>query len=90
MHLTLLPFLIRTLVLPVRHFPQVNTHFDDDVGVLTRHDDVHLGIATLTAAGLIVPVLPVLRAAAAHGLSPSAAEVARLAPRRAGRQSRTR
>ena len=35
-HLTLLPLLIRTLVLAVRDFPQVNTRFDDDAGVLTR------------------------------------------------------
>ena len=35
-HLTLLPFLIRAIVLAVREFPQVNARFDDEAGVLTR------------------------------------------------------
>ena len=75
-HLTLLPFLIRAIVLAVREFPQINAHFDDAAGVLTRHDAVHVGIATQTDAGLMVPVL---RDAQAHGLWSTAAEVARLA-----------
>ena len=75
-HLTLLPFLIRAIVLAVREFPQVNARFDDEAGVLTRFDAVHLGIATQTDAGLMVPVL---RDARALDLWASAIEVARLA-----------
>ena len=75
-HLTLLPFLIRAIVLAVREFPQVNAHFDDEAGVLTRYDAVHVGIATQTDAGLMVPVL---RDAQARDLWSSAAEVTRLA-----------
>ena len=75
-HLTLLPFLIRAVVLSVREFPQVNARFDDEAGVLTQHTAVHVGIATQTDAGLMVPVL---RDAQAHGLWDSAAEIARLA-----------
>ena len=45
-------------------------------GVLTRHAPVHLGIATQTDAGLMVPVV---RHAEALDLWQSAAEVARLA-----------
>jgi 2-oxoisovalerate dehydrogenase E2 component (dihydrolipoyl transacylase) len=75
-HLTLLPFLIRAIVLAVREFPQVNARFDDEAGVLTQHAAVHVGIATQTDAGLMVPVL---RDAQAHGLWAGAAEVARLA-----------
>ena len=37
-HLTLLPFLIRAIVLAVREFPQVNARFDDEAGVLTQHE----------------------------------------------------
>ena len=55
--LTLLPFLMRAIVLAVREFPQVNARFDDEAGVLTRHGAVHIGIATQTDAGLMVPVL---------------------------------
>jgi 2-oxoisovalerate dehydrogenase E2 component (dihydrolipoyl transacylase) len=74
--LTLLPFLVRAVVLAVRDFPMVNARFDDEAGVLTRHSAVHVGIATQTPAGLVVPVL---RDAQAHDLWSSAAEIARLA-----------
>ena len=75
-HLTLLPFLIRAIVLAVREFPQINARFDDEAGVLTRHAAVHVGIATQTDAGLMVPVL---RDAQARGLWAGAVEVGRLA-----------
>jgi len=55
--LTLLPFLIRAMVLAIADFPQINALFDDEIGVITRHSAVHLGIATQTDAGLMVPVL---------------------------------
>ena len=74
-HLTLLAFLVRAVVLAVREFPQVNARFDDEAGVLTRHDSVHVGIATQTDAGLMVPVL---RDAQAQDLWACAAEVVRL------------
>ena len=75
-HLTLLPLLLRAVVLAVREFPQINARFDDEAGVVTRHGAVHLGIATQTDSGLMVPVL---RHAEALDLWASAAEVARLA-----------
>ncbi len=75
-HLTLLPFLIRALVLALREHPNLNARFDDEAGVLSVHDAVHLGIATQTDAGLMVPVL---RDARAHDLWSSAREVTRLA-----------
>jgi 2-oxoisovalerate dehydrogenase E2 component (dihydrolipoyl transacylase) len=74
-HLTLLAFLIRAVVLAVREVPQVNARFDDEVGVITRHDAVHVGIATQTENGLMVPVL---RDAQARDLWSNAAEVVRL------------
>jgi 2-oxoisovalerate dehydrogenase E2 component (dihydrolipoyl transacylase) len=55
--LTLLPFLVRAMVLAAAEFPQVNALFNDETGVITRHSAVHLGIATQTDAGLMVPVL---------------------------------
>ncbi|MEN9868314.1 MAG: hypothetical protein RL748_3904 [Pseudomonadota bacterium] len=74
--LTLLPLLMRAVVLAVRRFPQVNARFDDDAGVLTRHAAVHLGIATQTDGGLMVPVV---RHAEARDIWACAAEMARLA-----------
>jgi 2-oxoisovalerate dehydrogenase E2 component (dihydrolipoyl transacylase) len=74
--LTVLPFLARAMVLALREFPQINARFDDDVGVVTRYGAVHLGVATQTDNGLMVPVL---RQAQAHDLWSCAAEIARLA-----------
>ena len=55
--LTVLPFLIRALVRAVPSCPQVNALFDDEAGVLRRHAALHVGIATQTPQGLMVPVL---------------------------------
>jgi 2-oxoisovalerate dehydrogenase E2 component (dihydrolipoyl transacylase) len=74
--LTLLPLLARAIVLGVREFPQVNARFDDEAGVVTRVAAVHLGVATQTDAGLMVPVL---RDAGSRDLWANAAEIARLA-----------
>jgi 2-oxoisovalerate dehydrogenase E2 component (dihydrolipoyl transacylase) len=74
--LTLLPLLMRAIVVSVRSFPQVNARFDDEAGVVTRFNPVHIGIATQTEPGLMVPVV---RNAEARDLWASAAEVARLA-----------
>ena len=75
-HLTLLPLLVRAIVLAVPRFPQINARFDDETGVLTRHGAVHVGIATQTAVGLMVPVL---RHAEALDLWQAASELRRLA-----------
>ena len=74
--LTLLPFLARAMVLALRDFPQINARYDDDAGVVTRHEAVHLGVATQTDGGLMVPVL---RHAEALDLWACAAGVARVA-----------
>jgi 2-oxoisovalerate dehydrogenase E2 component (dihydrolipoyl transacylase) len=74
--ITQLPLLARAIVVAVREFPQVNARFDDEAGIVTRYGAVHIGIATQTEAGLMVPVL---RHAEARDLWSSAAEIARLA-----------
>jgi 2-oxoisovalerate dehydrogenase E2 component (dihydrolipoyl transacylase) len=74
--LTLLPLLMRAVVLAARQFPQVNARFNDESGVVTLYAPVHLGIATQTDAGLMVPVV---RHAEARDVWSCAAEVARLA-----------
>jgi len=74
--LTLLPFVARAVVLAVRDFPQMNARYDDEGGAVTRYGAVHLGIATQTEPGLMVPVL---RHAEAHDLWSCAGEISRLA-----------
>jgi 2-oxoisovalerate dehydrogenase E2 component (dihydrolipoyl transacylase) len=84
--LTLLPFIARAIVLAVADVPQVNGLYDDGAGVVRLHSAVHLGIATQTDDGLIVPVL---RDAGSHDLWSAAAEIARLAAAaREGKASR--
>jgi len=73
--LTLLPFLMRAIVLAVRDHPEVNARFDDEANQLTRFAAVHLGLATQTAGGLMVPVI---RHAESLDLWASAAAVLRV------------
>ena len=74
--LTLLPFLMRALVLALPDFPQINARYDDEQGVVFRHEAIDIGIATQTENGLIVPVV---RHAEARDVWDCAAEVSRLA-----------
>ena len=73
--LTLLPFLVRAVVLAVREFPQVNARYDDDAAVVTHYEAVHLGVATQTEGGLMVPVM---RHAETRDLWACAAELLRV------------
>jgi 2-oxoisovalerate dehydrogenase E2 component (dihydrolipoyl transacylase) len=73
--LTLLPFLMRALVLAIAEQPNLNAHFDDEAGVIHRYGGVHIGIATQTPSGLVVPVV---RHAEALDVWECAAEVRRL------------
>lgn len=74
--LTLLPFIARAMVVALRDFPQLNARYDDDADVITRYGAVHLGVATQSDNGLMVPVL---RNAESRDLWGNSAEVARLA-----------
>ncbi|UZD93337.1 2-oxo acid dehydrogenase subunit E2 [Pseudomonas corrugata] len=74
--LTLLPFLVRALVVALRDFPQMNARYDDEAQVITRSGAVHVGVATQSDVGLMVPVV---RHAETRSLWDSAAEIARLA-----------
>ncbi|MEZ5961033.1 MAG: dihydrolipoamide acetyltransferase family protein [Hyphomonadaceae bacterium] len=74
--LTMLPFLMRALVLALPDFPQINARYDDEQGVVYRHENVDIGIATQTDNGLIVPVV---RHVEALDVWSAALEVSRLA-----------
>lgn len=74
--LTILPFLMRAMVLAVREFPQINARYDDEAGIVTQYGAVHIGVATQTEHGLIVPVV---RHAEALDLWGCASEVLRAA-----------
>ncbi|MBC3872651.1 dihydrolipoamide acetyltransferase family protein [Undibacterium flavidum] len=74
--LSLLPLLMRAVVLAARDYPQINARYDDEAGVVTQFAAVHLGIAAQTPTGLMVPVV---RHAEARDLWSNANEMGRLA-----------
>ncbi|MGZ8362889.1 MAG: dihydrolipoamide acetyltransferase family protein [Caulobacteraceae bacterium] len=74
--LTLLPFIMRALVRVLPDYPQINATFDDEAGVVSRHHAIHVGMATQTPNGLIVPVI---RHAEARDVWDIANEIARIA-----------
>ena len=84
--LTLLPFLITAMVKGVAEWPMLNATYDDEANVVTRHGAVHMGIATQTDTGLMVPVL---RNAESKSVWQIAAEILRLSEAaRSGKASR--
>ena len=74
--LTLLPMLIVAICKTIPQFPMINARYDDEAGVVTRHGSVHLGMATQTDAGLMVPVI---RDAQDRNIWQLATEIVRLA-----------
>jgi 2-oxoisovalerate dehydrogenase E2 component (dihydrolipoyl transacylase) len=74
--LTLLPLMIVAICKAIPAFPMINARYDDEAGIVTRHGAVHLGMATQTDAGLMVPVI---RDAQAMNVWQLAREIIRLA-----------
>jgi 2-oxoisovalerate dehydrogenase E2 component (dihydrolipoyl transacylase) len=74
--LTLLPFLITAMAKTLADYPQINATYDDDTQIITRSGAVHMGMATQTPNGLMVPVI---RNAEGRDVWDIAAEILRLA-----------
>ena len=74
--LTLLPFLIAAMGKALVDWPMLNATFDDEAMNLTRHGAMHLGMATQTPGGLMVPVI---RDAQSKSVWTLARDIARLA-----------
>ncbi len=55
--LTMLPLMIVAICKSLPQFPMLNATYDDEAGLVTRHGAVHLGMATQTDQGLMVPVI---------------------------------
>ncbi|MFN3517406.1 MAG: dihydrolipoamide acetyltransferase family protein [Novosphingobium sp.] len=74
--LTMLPLLITAICRALPDFPMINARYDDEAGVVHRSGAVHLGMATQTDGGLMVPVI---RDAQDRNLWQLASEIVRLA-----------
>jgi pyruvate dehydrogenase E2 component (dihydrolipoamide acetyltransferase) len=55
--LTLLPFVIKALIMCLREFPDFNSSLNEEVTALIYKKYFHIGIAVDTPKGLVVPVL---------------------------------
>ncbi len=74
--LTMLPLLITAFCKMIPAYPMINARYDDEANVVTRHGSIHLGMATQTDTGLMVPVI---RDAQSRNLWQLATEIGRLA-----------
>jgi len=84
--LTLLPFLITAMAKALTDWPMLNATYDDEANLVTRHGSLHLGMATQTDNGLMVPVI---RDAQSKSVWDLAREIVRLAEAaRSGKASR--
>ena len=84
--LTVLPFLIRALVAALPDHPGINAHFYDEAETIHRYAAIHVGVATQTRRGLVVPVI---RHVETLDLVAIGAEIERLSEAaRAGKASR--
>jgi pyruvate/2-oxoglutarate dehydrogenase complex dihydrolipoamide acyltransferase (E2) component len=73
---TFLPFIVKATAYALRKFPQLNAALDEAAGEIVQRKHVHMGLATATEGGLIVPVV---RDADARSVAEISKEIDRLA-----------
>ncbi len=73
--LTMLPFIMKAIVNGIKVYPEMSSRYDDEANIVYQYGAAHLGIATQTDGGLIVPVV---KHAEALDVWQSAAEVKRV------------
>lgn len=76
--ITYMPFIMKAVALCLAKFPELNSKLDEESQEVVTYHDVHLGIATDTPNGLIVPVIPNVQA---KGLMQLGSELGELAAR---------
>jgi pyruvate dehydrogenase E2 component (dihydrolipoamide acetyltransferase)/2-oxoisovalerate dehydrogenase E2 component (dihydrolipoyl transacylase) len=55
--LTYLPFFVKAVVLALKEVPIANATWDEEANEVILHNEYHIGIATATPNGLVVPVV---------------------------------
>jgi len=74
--LTILPFVMKAIAEAVQEQPELNALYDDEAGEISLYSGVHIGVATQTPNGLVVPVV---RHSEMNSVWKNASEVVRLA-----------
>ncbi len=55
--LTYLPFIIKAVTRALKQYPMFNASLDEETNEIVLKKRYHIGIATATKAGLVVPVI---------------------------------
>ncbi len=55
--LTILPFIMKAMVIAIKDHPKLSAHYDDSADVVYQYGAAHIGMAAQTPGGLMVPVL---------------------------------
>jgi len=57
MKISPLPLIVKALIAALRQYPHINASFDDDTNEIVVKRSYHIGIASATERGLLVPVI---------------------------------
>lgn len=74
--LTILPFIMKAMIIAIKDYPKLSSHYADGEDILYQYGAAHIGMAAQTPGGLMVPVL---RHAETHDVWGLATESKRLA-----------
>lgn len=74
--LTILPFIMKAMVLALKEFPKLSSHYDDGADVLYQYGAAHIGMAAQTPGGLMVPVIKHAETMNVHDLANEAKRLA--------------
>jgi len=55
--LTILPFIMKAMVIALKDHPKLSSHYDDGADTLYQYGAAHIGMAAQTPGGLMVPVI---------------------------------
>lgn len=74
--LTILPFIMKAMVIAIKEYPKLNSHYDDGNDMLYQYGGVHMGMAAQTPGGLMVPVIKHAETLDIHGIADEAKRLA--------------
>ena len=74
--LTILPFIMKAMVIALKDHPKLSSHYDDGADMLYQYGAAHIGMAAQTPGGLMVPVIKHAETLDVHGLANEAKRLA--------------
>lgn len=77
--LTILPFIMKAMVIALKDYPKLSSHYDDGADVLYQYGAAHIGMAAQTPGGLMVPVIKHAETMDVHDLANEAKRLANAA-----------